>query len=192
MSDYAKKIDDLKFDIMRNIMYQNAREGWYGRWHKTVMFFATVFGTGAAVTVLTGLSDNWAVASGLLVAALTTLDLVFDLSGQARKHNGLRQRFYAILAELEDCVEETADLPAIRKQMYTLYAEEPVILRALDAVCWNQAYLSIKQKPEFENLIHVSWFESLMRHILPFDNSKFPYKHEIAAKAEAAASTTQT
>ena len=192
VSDYQDQVDALKFDVMRNIMYQSAREGWYGRLHKTVMFFATVFGTGAAVTILASLPQYTSVTLGLLVAALTTLDLVVDLSGQARKHNGLRQRFYSVLAELEDCIEDTTDLSTIRKQMYALYADEPVILRALDAICWNQTYLSLKQDPQFENLIHVSWFESLMRHVLPFDNSKFQYQYEKAAKPEAAASNTQT
>lgn len=173
-----KDLLDLKFDVTRNIMYHGAREGWYSRLHKLIMFLATFFGTGAAVVVLKEWPEAYSVGLALLVAVATTLDLVFDLSGNARLYNGLRQRLFAILADLEDCADDQAGLSAIRKRMYALYGEEPPQLRALDAICWNQARLAVFPETKFEDLLRVKWHEVFFKHIWAFPNADFPYNSE--------------
>lgn len=174
IQDFEKQLGDIKFDVTRNIMYHGAREGWYARWHKIVMFLATFFGTGAAIVVLQQGPAFWTAAFGLLVAVATTLDLVFDLSGNARIHNGLRQRLFAIMADLEDCVDDSADLGAIRKRLFALYGEEPPQLRALDAICWNQARLALYPDTKYENLLRVRWNEALFKHVWAFPGQDFP------------------
>lgn len=179
MNDFEKKLKGIKFDVTRNIMYHGAREGFYGGLHKSVMFLTTFFGTGAAIVVLKEGPELLSVTLGLLVAVASTLDLVIDLSGSARLHNGLRQRYFALMGELEDCVDESADLSAINKRIYALYGEEPPQLRALDAICWNQTRLALYPEVQFGDLIHIKWNESFFRHVWAFSDSKFQYNSEI-------------
>jgi len=173
VSEISKQIDGLKFNLSRNAMYNAAREGWYASLHKLVMFTSAFSGTGAAVTVLGEWNSVISVFFGLFVAFATTSDLVFNLSGNARLHNGLRQRYFSLLAELESSEIDQELLKSINDRLYRIYGEEPPTMRALDAMMWNQARLSLYEDVNDADLISLKWNEKFFCQLWAFHHQRF-------------------
>ncbi|MEM9495017.1 MAG: hypothetical protein AAGA09_03355 [Pseudomonadota bacterium] len=171
----VKKYSDLRFDLLRNALYNSAREGFFALLHRMVMFVVAFAGTGAAVNLLGDEPEKLiSIFAGLLVAFAATADLVFDLGGSARVHAGLKQRFFSLLAELEVSAGDEDELKKIQKQMTSIYGEEPPIKRVVDAIAWNQARLSNEPDVTAEQLLRISFFQGILQHIWAFNSADFP------------------
>jgi hypothetical protein len=71
---------------------------------------------------------------------LATAQLVFDFGGLAKVHEFLQRRLYEILGELE--AADPNDERAVRKwsaKLLAITADEPMTMRALDAIAYNKA-----------------------------------------------------
>lgn len=134
----------------------------------------TVFsGTAAAATALTELPNSYSIAFGFAVAVAGTIDLVLDLAGKARLHANIRSRLFGLLADLEICADSEQELKQLRRRLTQLYGEEPPTMRALDALMWNQAAMSLGLDRVPGGQLKVDWFESMLRHLWAFHTKTF-------------------
>jgi hypothetical protein len=177
MADVAKQGADLRFDILRNAIYHTARNQFLDRCTRITNFIVIALGTSAAAELGSGYVDpKWLAAAA---ATFATLQLVGDFAVTARVHAYLQRRCYELLAELEGINSpDESKIAAIRAKLTTLYGEEPPPMRALDAVAYNAACDSIGKSGQ---RVKISFWQSLLRQIYPFNGTEF-----VPAKVNAA------
>lgn len=132
--DQTATAQGFRFELMRSAIYHDIRADWLGRANRWSLFWTLILGSGA-VAALGAQLPTLGQISGLGVAVISALSLVWDFSGQARTHSDLKRQFYGLLADLEE------GLPAekIRAQERRLFAEEPPALRVVMATAENWA-----------------------------------------------------
>jgi hypothetical protein len=172
--DARKCAKDLRFDLMRNAIYNTARSQFLDLCNRSFIFLAIMFGTTAAAN----LGEHWRLQPAFLsaLAAISaTISLVGDFAVSSRAHAYLQRRYYEMLSELERLGDVTdADLPKlleIRGRVTALYGEEPPPMRALDAIAYNAACDSLG---EDKGRLLVRWWQSAFRHFYPFNETDFP------------------
>lgn len=161
---------DEKFDSMRCALCHDDSERWYAFLHRGVMFFSGLSGAGSVALFLQN-HPSWAIIMGFAVTVLTTLDLVFDLSGKARLHAGLKEQFYVVLSECEG--DSVGNPKPHRARLTRIYGIEPPVSNALNYLMWNKAYLALSRDPKDENLYHVGWLCKVTRHIFSHEGRTF-------------------
>lgn len=172
----SKEKYDLVFDLLRNMRYHAAREAWFAGWSKFSQFLSVLFGTAAGVTLLSTLFTPEvrvfvSAALGFFVAIITTLNLVFDLSGAARLHAGIRQRFAAVLANIEaEPILDRTSIASARAEMAKIYGDEPPVKMAVDALAWNETRRSLASNLSGDDLIPIKWHQRILRHIFAFSD----------------------
>ena len=95
------------------------------------------------------------------VAVVTALSLVFDFAGRASTHRDLRRRFYDLLAR----AEIGGDAVAIQSEMTKLYAEEPPVSWAVNAVAHNTAARNLFG--DDAKLVEIGWWARNTARIYP-------------------------
>lgn len=165
----------LVFDLLRNMRYHSMREEWFASLGKLVQLVSLVAGTAAGATLLGSFLDERSrivvsAVLGFAVAFITLLNLVFDLSGKARLHAGLKQRFAAVLATVEAKVElSPAAIAACRAEMARIYGEEPSAKLVVDAVAWNETLRTTRQsRLSDEDLIPIGRWQRILMHVHSF------------------------
>jgi hypothetical protein len=174
-------IEDLRFEATVNGRYHTSRQGWYDFMHKCCMFVVVIFGTGAvAEAVGPGARYSWIFAFISTIAG--TMDLVFDFSAKAAQHARLQEKSYEILAEIE---QSTDDATAICRRgwaaMTRIWAQEPKIMRAVQALAYNDTKEGTEKNPQ--GLISVPTKARLFKHVWPFDGMKLDPPNVAAAAA---------
>lgn len=163
----------VKFDAMRCALCHDDRERWYAFLHRLVMFFSGLSSAGAVALFLKDYPTA-ATITGLAVTALTTLDLVFDLSGKTRLHAGLKEQFYVVLSECEG--DRIGDPKPHRTRLTKLYGAEPPLPNALNYLMWNKAYLALACEPDDAELYQIGWWWKFTRHVLSHEGKIFVTK----------------
>ena len=160
----AAAVKALRFNLLRNIDYHGARESWFARWDRSFRFLSVFSSLGAVTSLLT--SAGW-VATALITvtASLQALDLVFDFARQAREARGLRQRLYALLAEIERTNPSAEKAHDWQGALTLIYGDEPPPLMALDARAWNNTVARTKAKFSKDELIPLSDWQTWTRHV---------------------------
>jgi hypothetical protein len=187
MTDVKTKVSDIKFDAMRNAMYHSWRKGFLDRLNRVLSFVVIV----AGATAFSDLASQFGFARGsqLLagIAALAgALQLVFDFGVQAREHDFLQRRFYELVAEITECASsDDASLAKWEGHLFRLYAEEPAMMRALDAMAYNAASESIGAS---DKRVVVTWYQTILSQVWPFNHADFPYASSTSKSATPAAS----
>jgi hypothetical protein len=178
----------LVFDLLRNMRYHSMREEWFAVLGKVVQLISLVAGTAAGATLLGRFLDDptrIAVSAvlGFLVGAVTLVNLVFDFSGKARLHAGLKQRFAAVLATVEAKVElSPAAVAACRAEMARIYGDEPSAKLVVDAVAWNETLRTTRAlRLSDEDLIPISRWQRLVMHLNGFPDFDARTRRERAA-----------
>lgn len=176
MSDQS--LDELRFHVLRNALYHTARRRWLERWNRTFTFLTVLLGTAAAAQLLTEFGfDRWI---GAAVAAVGALQLVFDFSGEARTHEGLQRRYYAILAEMEEAGDPTEhQLRRWRGEWMRITADEPPTFRALDSIAHNEASDALGY--DKGDRLRVRFHEQVLAQFLAFTTTHFPTFKELSA-----------
>ncbi len=168
--DCEEKVHELKHTALRNALYHAARRGFLDSVNRIFNFAVIIGGTSYAADIAAG---AYIVTIGFAVAGIGALQLVFDFSGRARDHQILQQRYYAVLATLEESRHPTEDDCARwNADLLRIYADEPPTLRALDAIADNQATCAILggDKPRMK----VTLWQSVTRHLLAHNAGTFP------------------
>jgi hypothetical protein len=141
------------------------------------MFVVVLGGTASFATVLDGIERKYAMYPAIVVTIAGLLDLVFDISGKARLHASLRQRFYDLLARAEDA---NVDLIKLRQEMISTYADEPPCMHAANAIAYNGAMTAFGRPKQYH--LHVALWQRLLRDIWPFSEEDFKTIEERAAR----------
>jgi len=111
----------------------------------------------------------------IVTAIAGLVNLVFDINGSARLHGSLRQRLYGVLAD----AEVMSDIPSLEKRLILIYADEPPIMYAVNAIAFNNAMLSYGRPKE--KLMNVGFFSRFIRHLWPYSANSFRTYSEVAA-----------
>ncbi|MGO4917673.1 hypothetical protein [Pseudogemmobacter sp. W21_MBD1_M6] len=162
----------LAHRAMRNALYQAARRRWLEAMDRCFSF--SVVALGAAIIVQTvvpfGVETMYIGAAVVIIGAY---HLALDLSGRAREHQTLQQKYYALLARI---AQETNPSPEtiefVEAQMTIIAREEPPILRAVDAKAFNDAIAALGHYDDSERLVIPAWMRPL-QNVLTFEGYDF-------------------
>lgn len=159
----------LIYKVRLSILYHLKHSRFLSGLDKTISILTAASATAAVSSVMKASGepvDMWASA---ITAVLSIIPLVFNPSEAAKKHTELAFQFRKLLAEFEraglhwrvdQCDEFTAKL--VEQE-----ATEPASLSALVAHCQNELNLA-SDGPQ----VNLNWFQSLMKHLIPFDAGK--------------------
>lgn len=175
-------MDDLvfknpRFDALRSALYHAERRRFFDFLNRLVNCIVILLGAGAAAkwAKLVHIDDVW---FEMAIVVFATVQLVFDFGGSARVHEYLQKRLYELLAEIEG--SDTSDDHAMRRwssKLLTITADEPMTMRALDAIAYNKALdavVSPAEKHKYRQV--VSWWQARCRHFLAFQAVDFSPK----------------
>ena len=162
--------EQVRFNVVRNAMYHEARQLWLERINRIFSLLVILLGTGAVISVV----KNWLAPEylGAAVAFIGALQLVFDFSRRAAEHAHLKRAYFDLLAEITE--QTNADEERCAKwwaDMVRITAQEPPVLKALDALAYNDAADAL-ELPEEERL-HVPWYAKLLAHVWRFNGMRF-------------------
>jgi hypothetical protein len=166
---------DPRFDALRNAIYHTSRGRFLDTLNRLLNFIVIVFGA-AAVSKVAGALDFRELWIELGVVFFATGQLVFDFAGKASVHLFLQKRYYDLLSEMETSkTDNDADKKRWSAKLLTVAADEPLPMRALDAIAYNTALDSYVEDPEqiATYRLYVSWWQTRLRHIWPFAGTQF-------------------
>jgi hypothetical protein len=170
---FAGEVFQLRHTALRNALYHTARRRWLEGLNRLFNFLVIVAGTGAATNML-GYFPAATPVVAVLIAVIGALQLVCDFSGRACIHENLQQRYYNLMADIEECEHASRSQCLKWQAEFTRIAGvEPPTMRALDAIADNQATSALlRGGPRLQ----ISWLESLTRNLLAHNNSTFPIR----------------
>ena len=168
-------ISASKFDALRNAIYHTARKQFYDFLNRLLNFLVIIFGAGVAgkASELFHIRELWLEFGALLFA---TSQLTFDFGYKARTHEFLQRKYNEMLAEIE--LETTPDPARWNAKLYTIASDEPMPMRALDALAYNAAIDATISDPELKraNRLRVPFCHRLLKHFL--SRSGYEYRLE--------------
>lgn len=169
--------DRPTFHALQNALYHTERRSALDFRNRTLSFLTIILGTGVVSKIGEKFGANEWLELGTVIAA--TLQLVFDFGGQARTHDFLQRKYYEFLAEIEDKNLNTdEDNLKLSAKLSLICSEEPVTMRALNAIAYNQAvdamvYDSSQRKAQ---RLKIRWWQRLLRNWCTFQNVDFPFE----------------
>jgi hypothetical protein len=154
-----------KFDALRNAIYHTARKEFYDFLNRMLNFLVIIFGAGVAgkVSELFHFKELW-LEFGVLFFA--TAQLTFDFGYKARTHEFLQRKYNEMLADIE--LEKTPDPAKWRAKQYTIASDEPMPMRALDALAYNAAVDATISDPADKqaNRLRVPLLHRLLKNLI--------------------------
>ncbi len=165
-------VHGIRHDALRNALYHTARRAWLERMSRFLNLAVILGGTSYAAQVTAG-SPTLALALGLGSATIGAIQLIFDFSGKAHLHERLQRRYYIVLSSIEAKRNVTMeDCANWKAELLQIYADEPPILRALDAIADNQA--TAASYGSGQPRLKVNLWQSLTRNIFLHTAGQFP------------------
>lgn len=144
----------LNFNLGRSIRYHKARQHFFDLLDKGTNFISILFGSGS-VFVLSQQNTELAKWFGLILAALSSLALVFGFATKARDHFDFSKQ-YAVLERRLIKESLTMDLlDSVADEIRAIESNEPKVLKALNDLCWNEE--AAAQGVDASELKKVSW-----------------------------------
>lgn len=138
------RLVNIRFNVLRNALYHTARRLRFERLNRFMNFAVVLLGAAAFSDILKGLSisQHWI---GAAVAAIAAAQLAFDLGGMARTHQQLQRDYYNLLADIEVTIHpDEQQCAQWYASMVRIAADEPPIMRAVDAKAYNDAHASME------------------------------------------------
>lgn len=131
--------ENIRFNALRNALYHSTRRRSLERINRVFNFLVVILGT-AVISDALGQLPIPRYTLGTAIAAVGALQLVFDFGRQARDHQVLQRDYYSLLADIEASPEaDDAVCAEWQSRMIRITADEPPVLRALDAKAYNDA-----------------------------------------------------
>jgi hypothetical protein len=150
---------ELLFNVRRSIRYHNYRRRYFDLCSKVSSFLKVLSGTATLSAVLAKMGSSIVTTVAAIVAALSTLDLIFQTSQSARLHNDLARRFNVLERKLTvESVERMTKkrLAELCAERLEIEADEPQALRNLDTACFNEL---CRATGELEYQKHLAWYQ---------------------------------
>jgi hypothetical protein len=166
---------DPRFDALRNALYHTERRTFLDRLNKGLNFLVIVFGAGVVgkATEHLPIPSLWL---ELAVVVVATAQLVFDFGSLARDHEFLQRRYYELLSEMESGnPDDSGDRKKWSAKLVAIAAEEPMTMRALDAVAYNKALDALWDDPDLQkqHRQNVRWYQYYFRNFLAYHDTNF-------------------
>jgi hypothetical protein len=158
--------DALLFGVRRSVRYHRRRERFFDAWGKFTSAVNVIFGS-AAVTAILGSHPHLGIAAGIVVAVMSTVDLVVGSSTSARNHSDLARRFIELEAKIERASAD-ASLAEFKEGRLEIEGDEPPVLRTLDAICHNELAKSMGRD---DQIYKVGFFRRRLAQFISFDTS---------------------
>ena len=141
-----RAIADIRFDALRNVLYHVSRRRSCEQWAQVMNFLVIILGAATIGNLLEALGIpsftgvDLAVLTGSGVVLAGGASMVFDFAGRAALHQQLQGDYYRLLSEIVRAgtagEEKVTDFDA---QLVAIYANEPPVIRAIDAKAYNDA-----------------------------------------------------
>jgi hypothetical protein len=167
-----------KFNALRCAIYHTERRNFFDLSNRCLNFLVIILGAGVAgkAIKLFHVADEPWLEFGVLVFA--TAQLAFDLGYRARTHEFLQRRYFEMLAEIE--LDPNPDQRRWDAMLFTIASDEPMPMRALDALAYNAALDAITSDPEIKRLnrLRIPFVQRLLRHFIAF------HAHEYRPQSE--------
>lgn len=164
LKEYEEQKYCLLFEIRKSIRYHTQRKRFFDWLHNTTTFLCAVSGTATIATILGKFDQSVSISFALCVTVFSMIDLVIGSPRAARLYDDLARRFIALEKQLMLSEKSLAALDAVTLQRLNIEAEEPPVLRVLNAVCYNEVTASLGYSRD--KFIRITWFQHLFRHIM--------------------------
>lgn len=173
----------IRFNVLRNAHYHTARRLRFSRLNRWSNLIVILLGAAAMGDVL-GVLGIPQIFAGAGVAFAGAIQLVFDFAGSAREHQQLQRDYYNLLADIEAVAAPDVDqCTAWYSRMVRIAAEEPPVMRAVDAKAYNDTVGSMEW-PDDQRLI-IPWWQRPFRHLLSFEGYSYVKIAEVAQRRRA-------
>lgn len=161
-----------RFDVLRSALYHTARRRWFDGLARFLNFVVVIAGAASLSDIVPKAhSDVLRSVSAIVTLLAGTLQLVYDFAGQARTHEILQKRFYELLAEIEATENTEGREQEWKARFLKICADEPPMLRVLDAVAYNEAADAL----DTDWRLRITPWQSIVRHFLAFNGTSFPW-----------------
>jgi hypothetical protein len=120
--------------------YHARRQAFFERWHRLTNAICGILGTTAATNAIASGGVGITATAGLVVAALSAIDLVVGTSQMARMHHQLRKRFLNLEAQIQASPEEPSltQINKWKRKRLKIECDEPPLFNALNLLCENE------------------------------------------------------
>lgn len=177
-----RAIADIRFDALRNALYHTARRRICERWAQVMNFLVIIFGAATignflgaiGIPSLTGVDHAVLTCSGVVFAGGASM--VFDFAGRAAIHRQLQGDYYRLLSEIVRAGAtgegNAADFDA---QLVAIYANEPPVMRAIDAKAYNDALDAFGDAMGYspKDRLIVPWLHSVFGQFCTFEGHEY-------------------
>ena len=170
--------DNIRFNTLRNALYHSARRRYYEWWNRLFNFAVVLLGTAAIADAMSAV--GWGTAwIGAAVATVGAAQLVCDFGRQARDQQSLQRDYYSLLADIEASPNaEDIECAEWYSRMMRITAEEPPVLRALDAKAYNDALDASIGFDSGERLV-IPWHHRVLGGVVAFEGHNYRKMSEI-------------
>lgn len=167
-----KDKDNIRFNVVRNALYHTSRRRTFEFFGRLFNFLIIILGAGSMAKLGAEFEINL-VYSGAAIALIGTLQLVFDFAGRGHEHRMLQREYTKLLADIERSTTDSHKACAAwAGRMIEIAADEPPVLRAIDAKAYNDAIDATGIYEETER-VHVPWYHKLLSSVISFDGYEY-------------------
>jgi hypothetical protein len=179
--------EKIKFNVLRNALYHTARRRVYEAWNRRFNFIVIVLGTAAAADLSTKVGlPGYQLWTGGAVAVVGAMQLVFDFGRSARDHQSLQRDYYRLLAEIELFPDPEVDqCTKWWSEIMRITAEEPPVLRAIDAKAYNDAIDSLGTFDNQTERLVIPWMQRIFGGFFHFDGHSYKKLSELRQLQES-------
>ncbi|OLP56797.1 hypothetical protein BJF92_12045 [Rhizobium rhizosphaerae] len=179
-SDWLDARNSIAFNALRNALYHTSRRLTFERWSRWCNLAVLLLGAGAFADLSRRLEiDSFALISGFLTALIGGLQLVFDFAGKGRDHQALQRDYYHLLADNEAVpVANAADCAGWQSRLTRIAADEPPMLRALDAKAYNDALAGTRLYPEDQRVV-IPWWHRILGQVWAYEGYDYRTRREL-------------
>jgi len=156
----AEAVKGARWVALTNGHYHSEREWFLSLADRLITF--TVLLAGAS-TVVAAMDRRMTSAAAIAVTAFAFVQLVFAVGPSARRHATLKEKYFAIAADLELGKMNPSEAQA---RMYALAGEESPIYAAAHALSQNWATGAVYGSSSSNKLCKVHWFRRVTRNVL--------------------------
>lgn len=152
---------NLLWAVQRSSRYHARRQAFFDRWHRVTAGVGVIFGSAAAVNLVTQGGMGWTLGAAFVITILSSVDLVVGTSVMARLHSDLRRRFLEMEASIRcSPTADQADINRWTVERLRIEADEPPVYVALDLLCENEMSRAKGDSPRAA----LRWWEALTAH----------------------------
>jgi hypothetical protein len=140
-----------------------------------------ILGTAAASDLASKVGlPGYQLWTGAAVAVVGAMQLVFDFGRCARDHQALQRDYYRLLAEIELQPDpDTAHCNVWWSEMVRITADEPPVLRAIDAKAYNDAIDALGTFDIETERLKIPWIQKVLGGLLHFDGHNYKKLSEL-------------